>query len=63
MLKAWPELAPEQRSHLPLLSCEEPGGQVGTPLNVAHEDKSLFLVGSEKGLKRTAAERPFSCGF
>lgn len=28
VLKAWPELAPEQRFHLPLLSCEEPGGQV-----------------------------------
>lgn len=63
VLKAWPELAPEQHYHLPLLSCEEPGGQVGTPLNNGHAGKSLFLVGFENGLKGIATNRPFICGF
>lgn len=44
MLKVWPGLAPEQHFLLPLLSCEEPGGQVRMPLNVENADKSLFLV-------------------
>lgn len=59
VLKAWPELAPEPHYHLPLLSCEEPGGQVGTPLNNGHAGKSLFLVGFKNGLKGIATNRPF----